>query len=55
MTGGARPEDRVPMIVGLHPMGGDPADLLEHDLSDQEVHELLQAIGQAADSFASAP
>jgi len=29
MTGGARPDERVPMIVALHPMGGDPADLLE--------------------------
>lgn len=29
MTGGARPEERVPMIVALHPMGGDPADLLQ--------------------------
>jgi phospholipase/carboxylesterase len=28
MTGGARPEERVPMIVGLHPMDGDPADFL---------------------------
>lgn len=28
MTGGARPDERVPMIVGLHPMGGDPADFL---------------------------
>lgn len=28
MTGGARPDERVPMIVALHPMGGDPADLL---------------------------
>ncbi len=29
MTGGARPDERVPMIVVLHPMGGDPADLLQ--------------------------
>lgn len=29
MTGGARPDDRVPMIVALHPMGGDPADFLQ--------------------------
>ncbi len=29
MTGGARTDERVPMIVGLHPMGGDPVDLLE--------------------------
>lgn len=29
MTGGARAEERVPMIVGLHPMGGDPADFLQ--------------------------
>jgi phospholipase/carboxylesterase len=28
MTGGAQPEERVPMIVALHPMDGDPADLL---------------------------
>ena len=28
LTGGARPDQRVPMIVALHPMGGDPADLL---------------------------
>lgn len=28
MTGGARPDERVPMIVALHPMGGDPVDLL---------------------------
>jgi phospholipase/carboxylesterase len=28
MTGGARPDERVPMIVALHPMDGDPADLL---------------------------
>ncbi|HTV23761.1 MAG TPA: dienelactone hydrolase family protein [Polyangiaceae bacterium] len=28
MTGGARPEERVPMIVALHPMDADPADLL---------------------------
>jgi phospholipase/carboxylesterase len=28
MTGGARPEERVPMIVALHPMGGDPVDFL---------------------------
>lgn len=29
MTGGARPDERVPMLVALHPMGGDPADLLQ--------------------------
>jgi phospholipase/carboxylesterase len=29
MTGGARSDERVPMIVALHPMGGDPADLLQ--------------------------
>jgi phospholipase/carboxylesterase len=29
MTGGALPEERVPMIVALHPMGGDPADFLQ--------------------------
>ncbi|HRI50646.1 MAG TPA: dienelactone hydrolase family protein [Pseudomonadota bacterium] len=29
MTGGARPDERVPMIVALHPMSGDPADLLQ--------------------------
>lgn len=29
MTGGARPDERVPMIVALHPMGGDPADFLQ--------------------------
>src|SRR5262245_63456648 len=29
MTGGARPDERVPMIVALHPMDGDPADLLQ--------------------------
>lgn len=29
MTGGARPDDRVPMIVALHPMGADPADMLQ--------------------------
>lgn len=29
MTGGARPDERVPMIVALHAMGGDPASLLE--------------------------
>jgi phospholipase/carboxylesterase len=28
MTGGARAEERVPMIVALHPMDGDPADFL---------------------------
>lgn len=28
MTGGARPDERVPMIVALHPMGGDPVDYL---------------------------
>ena len=28
MTGGARPDERVPMIVALHPMGGDPVDFL---------------------------
>ena len=28
MTGGARPDERVPMIVALHPMGGDPGALL---------------------------
>lgn len=28
MTGGARPDERVPMIVALHPMGADPADFL---------------------------
>ncbi len=28
MTGGARPGERVPMIVALHPMGGDPATFL---------------------------
>lgn len=28
MTGGAQPDERVPMIVALHPMGGDPMDLL---------------------------
>ncbi len=29
MTGGARPDERVPMIVALHPMGGDPVDFLQ--------------------------
>lgn len=29
MTGGARPDERVPMIVALHPMGGDPASFLQ--------------------------
>jgi phospholipase/carboxylesterase len=29
MTGGARPDERVPMIVALHPMGGDPAYFLQ--------------------------
>jgi phospholipase/carboxylesterase len=29
MTGGARSDERVPMIVALHPMGGDPVDLLQ--------------------------
>lgn len=29
MTGGARPEERVPMIVALHPMSGDPVDFLQ--------------------------
>jgi phospholipase/carboxylesterase len=29
MTGGARPDERVPMIVALHPMGADPADFLQ--------------------------
>ncbi len=29
MTGGARPDERVPMIVALHPMGGDPADFIQ--------------------------
>lgn len=29
MTGGARPDEQVPMIVALHPMGGDPADFLQ--------------------------
>jgi len=29
MTGGARPDERAPMIVALHPMGGDPVDLLQ--------------------------
>lgn len=29
LTGGAGPEERVPMIVALHPMSGDPADLLQ--------------------------
>jgi phospholipase/carboxylesterase len=28
MMGGAQPDERVPMIVALHPMGGDPADFL---------------------------
>lgn len=28
MTGGAQLDERVPMIVALHPMGGDPADFL---------------------------
>ena len=28
MAGGARPDERVPMIVALHPMGGDPVDYL---------------------------
>ncbi len=28
MTGGARADARVPMIVALHPMGGDPVDFL---------------------------
>ena len=28
MLGGARSDERVPMIVALHPMSGDPADLL---------------------------
>jgi phospholipase/carboxylesterase len=29
MTGGAQSDERVPMIVALHPMGGDPVDLLQ--------------------------
>jgi phospholipase/carboxylesterase len=29
MTGGARPDERVPMIVALHPMDADPADFLQ--------------------------
>ncbi|MBL8912722.1 MAG: carboxylesterase [Archangium sp.] len=29
MTGGAQPDERVPMIIALHPMGGDPSALLE--------------------------
>jgi phospholipase/carboxylesterase len=29
LTGGARSDERLPMIVALHPMGGDPADLLQ--------------------------
>jgi phospholipase/carboxylesterase len=29
MMGGARPDDRVPMIVALHPGGGDPAYFLQ--------------------------
>lgn len=29
MTGGARPDERVPMIVVLHPMGGDPEGMVE--------------------------
>lgn len=29
LTGGAQPDERVPMIVALHPMGGDPADFLQ--------------------------
>ncbi len=29
MTGGARSDERVPMIIVLHPMGGDPADMLQ--------------------------
>ncbi len=28
MTGGAQPDERVPMIVALHAMGGEPAGLL---------------------------
>ena len=28
MTGGARPDERVPLIVALHAMGGDPSGLL---------------------------
>lgn len=28
MTGGAGAEERVPMIIALHPMGGDPAALV---------------------------
>ena len=30
MTGGARPDERVPMIVVLHAMGGEPAGLLPY-------------------------
>jgi phospholipase/carboxylesterase len=29
MTGGARPDEPVPMIVALHPMDGDPVDFLQ--------------------------
>jgi len=29
MTGGALPDERVPMVVALHPMDGDPAALLQ--------------------------
>lgn len=29
MTGGARHDERVPMILVLHPMGGDPEGMLE--------------------------
>jgi phospholipase/carboxylesterase len=29
LTGGARPDERVPMIIALHGMGADPDDMLE--------------------------
>ena len=29
LSGGARADERLPMIIALHPMGGDPASLLE--------------------------
>lgn len=28
VTGGARPDEPLPMLLALHPMGGDPRDLL---------------------------
>ncbi|MET0387893.1 MAG: dienelactone hydrolase family protein [Polyangiales bacterium] len=46
MTGGALPDERVPMIVALHAMGGDPAYFLHLFQSYRRRARLILPYGQ---------